>query len=158
MPFQYKNVLMIGATSGIGSAIASRLVTEGSKVIAVGRRQDRLDEFVSKHGKEKVSAVKFDISDRSNMDSFVSKSVVPIYTLTWSILITEDDSIAKANPDLDCVFLNAGTQNRMDLAEPTKVDLSAIHSEINLNFNAIVDLSFKFLPYLMEKKTETSLI
>lgn len=75
MPFQYRRVLLIGATAGIGAAMADRLVLEGSKVIAVGRRQDRLDDFVRKHGKDKVSAIKFDISDRQNMDRFVTKSV-----------------------------------------------------------------------------------
>jgi NADP-dependent 3-hydroxy acid dehydrogenase YdfG len=66
---------MVGATSGIGAAMADRLVQEGSKVIAVGRRQDRLDEFVRRHGKDKTSAVRFDISDRQTMDQFVSKLV-----------------------------------------------------------------------------------
>ena len=77
MPFQYKHVLMIGATSGIGAAMADRLVQEGSKVVAVGRRQDRLDEFVHKHGQEKASAIKFDITDRQNIDQFVKRSVDP---------------------------------------------------------------------------------
>ena len=36
MPFQYKKVLVLGATSGIGRAMASRLVQEGSYVIVVG--------------------------------------------------------------------------------------------------------------------------
>ena len=78
MPFQYKHVLVIGGTSGIGAAMASRLVQEGSKVIVVGRRQERLDEFVREHGEEKTSAVKFDISDRQNMDRFVDGWVVLI--------------------------------------------------------------------------------
>ena len=73
MSFPYKHVLMIGATSGIGAAMASRLICEGVKVIAVGRRQDRLDAFVHEHGKDKASAARFDISDRQGMDSFVSK-------------------------------------------------------------------------------------
>ncbi len=50
MPFPYKHVLMIGATSGIGVSMADRLVKEGSKVIAVGRQQDRLDHFVQNNG------------------------------------------------------------------------------------------------------------
>ena len=77
MPFPYRHVLMVGATSGIGAAMANRLVQEGSKVIAVGRRQDKLDDFVHRHGKDKASAVKFDISDRQSMDAFVKKSVAP---------------------------------------------------------------------------------
>ena len=72
MPFQYKTVLLVGATAGIGAAMADRLVEEGSKVIAVGRRQDRLDAFVNKHGKDKASSAVFDISDRSSIDKFVS--------------------------------------------------------------------------------------
>ena len=75
MPFQYRCVLMVGATSGIGAAMANRLVQEGSKVIAVGRRQDRLDEFVRRHGKENAGAVRFDIADRQNMDQFVEECV-----------------------------------------------------------------------------------
>lgn len=68
---------MIGATSGIGAAMADRFVQEGSKVIAVGRRQDRLDDFFRRHGKDKASAVKFDITDRQNMDEFVRELVNP---------------------------------------------------------------------------------
>ncbi len=56
--------------------MADRLVQEGAKVIAVGRRQDRLDKFVRKHGEDKASAARFDITDSQNMNQFVSKSVV----------------------------------------------------------------------------------
>ena len=75
MTFPYEQVLMVGATSGIGAGIADRLIHEGCKVIAVGRRQDRLDEFVRKHGSDKASAVKFDITDRGKIDDFVRESV-----------------------------------------------------------------------------------
>ena len=73
MPFQYKHVLLVGATSGIGAAMADRLIQEDSKVIAVGRRQNRLDAFVQKHGKDKASTAVFDISDRKSVTPFVSK-------------------------------------------------------------------------------------
>lgn len=61
-------------------------------------------------------------------------------------------------PDLDCVFLNAGQQHPVNLAEPAKVDLSRFHAEIDINFTCIVDLSLKFLPSLMDRKSETALI
>jgi short-subunit dehydrogenase involved in D-alanine esterification of teichoic acids len=61
-------------------------------------------------------------------------------------------------PDLDCVFLNAGVQSPINLAQPEKVDLSAFHSEVATNFSCFVDLTMKFLPFLMGKKTETSLM
>jgi NADP-dependent 3-hydroxy acid dehydrogenase YdfG len=139
MTFAYKRVLLVGATAGIGAAIGDRLVREGAKVIAVGRRQDRLDAFVEKHGRDKASAIKFDISERDKIDHFVQ-------------------NVTHTYPDLDCVFLNAGVQSPIDLAKPEKVDLAAFHSEIEVNFSSFVDLTMKFLPFLLGKDTETSLI
>jgi NADP-dependent 3-hydroxy acid dehydrogenase YdfG len=71
MPFTYKTVLIVGATSGVGGGMADKLMAEGSKVIAVGRPQDVLDEFVPKHGAAKAAAIRFDITDDAGMDSFV---------------------------------------------------------------------------------------
>lgn len=71
MAFSYKHVLLVGATSGIGAAMADKLIREGAKVIAVGRRQDRLDEFVKKHGQEKASGVRYDVNDQAGLDAFV---------------------------------------------------------------------------------------
>ena len=73
MPFQYKKVLVIGATSGIGEDLADRMIQEGSYVIAVGRRKDKLEEFVHRHGKDKSSAVPFDITEMEKIPNFVTK-------------------------------------------------------------------------------------
>ena len=67
-------------------------------------------------------------------------------------------SITLTYPDLDCILLNAGVQSQINLAEPAKVDLSAFHSEIGTNFSSFVDLTMKFLPFLMAQKTETGLM
>lgn len=76
MPFTYKSVLIVGATSGIGAGLADKLVAEGSKVIAVGRRQDRLDEFVKKHNSAKAAAIRYDITDNAGLDAFVNEYVL----------------------------------------------------------------------------------
>jgi NADP-dependent 3-hydroxy acid dehydrogenase YdfG len=70
MSFPYKTVLVLGATSGIGLALAEKLIENGSHVIAVGRRKENLDSFVSEHGKEKVSSIQFDITDLSSIPLF----------------------------------------------------------------------------------------
>jgi NADP-dependent 3-hydroxy acid dehydrogenase YdfG len=73
MSFPYKHALIIGATSGIGRVMADRLVQAGVKVTAVGRRKDRLDEFVQKHGEKMTSAVPFDISVQENIPKFAAE-------------------------------------------------------------------------------------
>lgn len=70
MAFPYKHVLLIGATAGIGKGLANRLIKEGVKVTAVGRRQDRLDEFVKEHGQSKAAGVALDISKLDTIPKF----------------------------------------------------------------------------------------
>jgi len=73
MPFPYKTVLITGATSGIGLALAERMIANGIFVIAVGRRQDRLDAFVAKHGSDKAAGEAFDVSDLDAIPTWVEK-------------------------------------------------------------------------------------
>ncbi|TQV92410.1 hypothetical protein V2A60_007102 [Cordyceps javanica] len=139
MGFTYKTVLLVGATSGIGAALADKLVQEGSKVIAVGRRQDRLDAFVQKHGDEKAGAIEYDVTDKAGLDTFVQR-------------------VIKEYPELDCVLLNSGMQRMIRLTQPAEVDLDAFHHEINTNFTSVVNLALKFGAVLLEKQTPTALI
>ena len=75
MPFPYKRVLVIGATSGIGESLASRFVEEGANVIVVGRRKEKLEEFVHKHGREQSTAIPFDITELEKIPNFATKYV-----------------------------------------------------------------------------------
>ena len=64
---------MIGATSGIGKGLSERFVEAGIKVTAVGRRQERLDKFVSKYGTGKAAGVAFDLSNTAKIPQFVTE-------------------------------------------------------------------------------------
>lgn len=57
-------ICVTGATSGIGRATAVRFLEEGWKVIATGRRRERLDELAAKYG-DAVLPLTLDVSDRN---------------------------------------------------------------------------------------------
>ena len=73
MSFPYKHVLLVGATSGIGRAMADHFIANGVKVTAVGRRQERLEDFVAKHDQETASGIAFDIAKLDEIPTFINE-------------------------------------------------------------------------------------
>lgn len=61
MTFPYKKVLIIGATSGIGRALATKLVQNGTPLIISGRREENLEAFVKENGSGNIQKKSFDI-------------------------------------------------------------------------------------------------
>jgi len=81
-----KKVILFGATSGIGYALAEQYAKTGTHVIAVGRRQQQLDELAGKYP-GKITPKVFNIIDLGKIPAFV-------------------EEVTKEHPDIDCVFLN----------------------------------------------------
>lgn len=139
MPPIYKKALVLGATSGIGEALAAKLVSEGTKVVVAGRRQANLDAFVQKHnnngdnsgsGDAMATAVRFDVTDLDAIKPFAA-------------------SITAQHPDLDCVVVNSGVQRAFDFARPQEgVDLAQAALELTTNYTSAVYLTAAFLPHL----------
>lgn len=129
MPFPYKTVLITGATAGIGEALAERMIASGIFVIAVGRRQDRLDAFVAKHGSDKVAAEPFDVANLDAIGDW-AKSIIAKY------------------PALDAIVLNAGFQRTVDFTHPETLSLLTITSELHTNYLSPVHMIAHFLPHL----------
>jgi 3-hydroxy acid dehydrogenase/malonic semialdehyde reductase len=57
------NVLVTGASSGFGAEIARRFAREGHRIIAAGRRVERLRALQGELGAEKVHVVALDVRD-----------------------------------------------------------------------------------------------
>ena len=89
MAFPYKHFLVIGATAGIGKALATRLVESGAKVTVVGRRQDRLDEFVQTVGAAHAKGERFDIGELAQIPDFAARYDVFPEVLTRSFPHTD---------------------------------------------------------------------
>lgn len=138
MAFPYKHVLLVGATAGIGKALAERLLDSGIKVSVVGRRKDRLEEFVQKYGPDKVQAFPFDLANVNEIPRFVQTVV--------------------AKADIDCLFLNAGFQRVHNLANPSGFDLEQFNEQIQVNLTSLVTLTHAFLPYLLNRDVPGSII
>lgn len=66
------NVLVTGATSGFGAAIARRFVSEGHRVVAVGRRAERLTALASELGTDRILPVVLDVRDRAGVAQAVA--------------------------------------------------------------------------------------
>jgi len=65
-------VLVTGASSGFGAAITRRFAADAHQVIALGRRQDRLDALASEIGRERVHPLVLDVRDRDAVTAAIS--------------------------------------------------------------------------------------
>ena len=65
------NVILTGATGGIGNAILEKLVEAGAKVVATGTNEEKLSDIKNKYQSVKVE--KFDISEHEKIENFISK-------------------------------------------------------------------------------------
>jgi short-subunit dehydrogenase involved in D-alanine esterification of teichoic acids len=139
MSYAYNKTLVVGATSGIGWALAEKIVQAGKQVVIVGRRKEKLDEFEQKYGSERVHSVVFDISKLDEIPKFVK-------------------DVTSKHSDLDSVFLNAGIQRGFDFSKPDTVDLSMLEMEFKTNYLSYMHLTTAFTPFLQKQDKQTSFI
>jgi 3-hydroxy acid dehydrogenase / malonic semialdehyde reductase len=95
-------VLVTGATSGFGEATCRRFAEAGAKVVATGRRTDRLDLLKRSLG-ELCHVVAFDVRDRNAVESAI-------------------DSLPPAFRTPNVVVANAGLSLGLEPAHKTKVE------------------------------------
>lgn len=70
-----KTILITGATSGFGRAIAERFAEQGYRVCITGRREDRLDDIASELEEKyhaEVTALAFDVRDKDMVSKAMS--------------------------------------------------------------------------------------
>ena len=101
-----KNIIVTGASGGIGNSIIKRLTDFGANVLASGTNSEKLELLKSKF--KDIKILKFDISQTEKIEEFIEKAS------------------SELGGNLDCIVNNAGvTQDnlaiRMTLDEWKKV-------------------------------------
>ena len=101
-----KNIIVTGATGGIGNSIVEKLHNNGANILATGTRLEKLEELKKKY--DNIKILKFDISQHEKIEEFINNAT---------------DELGGS---LDCIVNNAGITKdnlsiRMSLEEWTKV-------------------------------------
>jgi len=118
-------ILITGATSGIGHALACEFIREGNTVIICGRRSERLAAIKAKH--PAIVTKECDISITEQREELC----------TWAL---------QNYPELNILINNAGIQLATNLSVP--VDLTTIRLEVETNFIAPLHLASLFAGHL----------
>ena len=120
-----------GATSGIGRATAQRFLREGWKVIAIGRRSERLEELAAEGG-ACVLPLSLDVSDRAA----VAKAFA---------------SLPEAFTPIDVLVNNAGGAHGMD--KIMTADLDDWETMINANIKGVLYCTKAVVQSMVDRST-----
>ncbi len=101
-----KNIIVTGASGGIGNSIVKKLNDSGANVLATGTKVEKLEDLKSKF--KNIKTLKFDISQLDKIEEFIDKATNEI------------------GGNLNCIVNNAGITMdnlgiRMSLEEWKKV-------------------------------------
>ena len=59
-----KNIIITGASGGIGNSIVKKFYEHGANILASGTKIEKLEELKKRY--DKIKILSFDISDRKN--------------------------------------------------------------------------------------------
>ncbi|MDR1075430.1 MAG: SDR family NAD(P)-dependent oxidoreductase [Xanthomonadaceae bacterium] len=126
-----RTALITGATSGFGAAAVKRFVSAGWRVIATGRRRERLQVLIDELGAGKVHPAVFDIRDAAAMEAALA-------------------ALPTTFRDIDLLVNNAGLA--LGTAPAQDASLEDWQTMIATNVTALVTLTRRLLPGLVRRK------
>ncbi|SLM63093.1 MULTISPECIES: bifunctional NADP-dependent 3-hydroxy acid dehydrogenase/3-hydroxypropionate dehydrogenase YdfG [Dickeya] len=122
-------IFVTGATAGFGETITRRFIQEGHKVIASGRRQERLDELKAEFGAA-LLPLRLDVRDRLAVEQ-----VMAALPAEWR--------------DIDVLVNNAGLALGLEPAHRASVD--EWETMIDTNNKGLVFMTHALLPDMVKR-------
>ena len=126
-----RTAFITGATSGFGLAATRRFVAAGWKVVATGRRRERLQALVDELGAANVHPACFDVRDTAAMDAALA-------------------TLPEGFGGIDVLVNNAGLA--LGTAPAQHASLEDWRVMIDTNITALVTLTHRLLPALVARK------
>ena len=128
-----KTILITGATSGIGLAVAKKLANNENQLILCGRRQEKLDE-ISKDLSTitNVLSLCFDVSDKNDVSKILG-------------------NLAEKFSSIDILINNAGNAHGLDTIQEGSLD--DWDNMIDSNVKGLLYVSRAIMPKMIEKNS-----
>jgi 3-hydroxy acid dehydrogenase/malonic semialdehyde reductase len=124
-----RTILITGATAGFGAAMARRFVRDGDRVIATGRRADRLEALRAELG-DALLPVTLDVTDRRATEELPG-------------------SLPAGWQDVDVLVNNAGLALGLDPAQES--DLGQWETMVATNVNGVLHVTHALLPGMVAR-------
>jgi len=125
-----KIALVTGATSGFGDACVEAFVRAGMRVIAAGRRKERLEALAARLGKDRIHPLVLDVQDRAAVEEAVA-------------------SLPPALSAIDVLVNNAGLALGLEPAQ--RASLDEWETMIATNCRGLVTMTRAVLPGMVER-------
>ena len=125
-----KNIIVTGASGGIGNSIIEKLNQAGANILASGTKIEKLDELKNKF--KNIKTLKFDISQGNKIEEFV------------------ENGIKELGGKLDCIVNNAGvTQDNLSI----RMSLEEWEKVININLTSTFLISKSAIKKMLKNKS-----
>ena len=123
-------VLITGATAGFGAAIARLYAKEGARIIAIGRRQERLDALVKELGADNVLPIALDLRNTGAI-----ATAIEALPAEWA--------------EIDLLVNNAGLA--LGLAPAQEASMADWEAMIDTNTQGLVAMTRAVLPGMVAR-------
>lgn len=123
-------ILVTGATAGFGASIARRFAADGARIIAAGRRRERLDALATELGPDLIHPLVLDVRDRVAVEAAIA-------------------GLPAEFADIDLLVNNAGLA--LGLTPAPQADLDDWETMVDTNIKGLMYVTRAVLPGMVAR-------